>query len=81
MTRAEEEEEKKGEEEIATVPTERFQRLINEAYDRLKERYGSEPMFTELFTVDEQMEMWDKLNAEEGRADRMLSDTMKHGNQ
>ena len=80
MTRPEDEEEKKGEEEIATVPAERFQRLINEAYERLKERYGSEPMFTELFTVDEQMEMWDKLN-EEGRADRMLSDTMKHGNQ
>ena len=80
MIRPEDEEEKKGEEEIATVPAERFQRLINEAYERLKERYGSEPMFTELFTVDEQMEMWDKLN-EEGRADRMLSDTMKHGNQ
>ena len=80
MTQLADEEEKKEEDEIATVPTERFQGLIIDAYERLKERYSSEPMFAELFTVDEQMEMWDKLN-EEGRADRMLSDTMKHGNQ
>ena len=39
-------------------------------------------MFAELFTVDEQMEMWEKMNEEQdGRADRLLSETMKHGNQ
>ena len=39
-------------------------------------------MFAELFDVDEQMEMWETMNGQqEGVAERLLSDTMKHSNQ
>ena len=35
------------------VASDQFQNVINTAYERLKASYGSEPVFTELFTVDE----------------------------
>ena len=39
-------------------------------------------MFAELFTVDEQMDMWDRMNAEQPEfANRLLTEGMKHGNQ
>ena len=55
--------------------------MIVAAYERLKVQYGVEPVFAELFTVDEQMEMWDRMIEEsDERVDRLLSETMKHGN-
>ena len=73
-----EEEEKK---EQQYIEPDSFQQVIEQAYDKLKQSYGLDPCFTGLFTVDEQMDMWDKINSEEGaRAERLLSETMKHGN-
>lgn len=55
--------------------------MIQAAYDKLKLRYGSEAVFAELFTVDEQIDTWDKLN-EEGdvAANKIFTESLKHGN-
>ena len=75
-----EEEEKKD--TGCTVDPSTFGALIKSAYDKLKAKYGVEAAFAELFTVDEQVDMWDKLNAEgDIAANKVFSDTMKHGNQ
>ena len=72
------EEEKKDDEPI--LP-EHFQDLILTTYGRLKPKYGSQPMFADLFTVDEQMDMWDRMNGEQSEAaNRLLTEGTKHGN-
>jgi hypothetical protein len=50
---------------IASVDSSHFAELINSAYEKLKVKYGSVPSFQELFTIDEQMDFWEKLNAEQ----------------
>ena len=49
---------------IASVDSSNFAELINFAYEKLKVKYGGVPAFQELFTIDEQMDFWEKLNAE-----------------
>ena len=69
------------EEKVEAVHPDKWQSVIEEAYDRLKLTYGSEKAFAELFDVDAQMDMWTKLNEQEGRAHKLLTEGMKHGNQ
>ena len=68
-------------EEQKFIEPESFQALIDATYQRLKGQYGQEAELANLFDVDEQMEMWDKINVDEGQANKLLTEGMKHGNQ
>ena len=48
--------------------------LIESTYEKLKQRYGTEFSFKDLFTVDDQVDQIEKVVGD-------LSETMKHGNQ
>lgn len=69
------------EEKKDSVDSNSFGALIQAAYDKLKLKYGAVAAFAELFTVDEQVDMWDRLNAEgDVAANKLFSESLKHGN-